>query len=302
MCYNDYKSHIYCQWRKDPGTPARTLLELWNWNSDDKRESLCEPSTEPFVAQDDGCAPPHPALTQCRFNVSTFAIGIDHTECASARESVCPHFDGRRAADPVVQSLPGGLPLSQNVTFQLDYRAEGQETWSATWCCRDPEVTAVFRNGEALFRYSCSLAAAHVMLELVPRRNVKSFPSHRNNSSWSPDALLYVGLSVLAAVLCIVLFFIAQAGRSLPFGHDALLQKEKMDISRVYHLDRFSSCSDTSVVSFDGPYIFCKPSPPAAFCSLQGDYVFLPSPGPSKSASAVEPEVLSPHFIETRRP
>ncbi|KAJ3601031.1 hypothetical protein NHX12_032004 [Muraenolepis orangiensis] len=47
LCYNDYKSHVYCHWREELSTQARTPLELWNWNPYDNRDSLCEPRGGP---------------------------------------------------------------------------------------------------------------------------------------------------------------------------------------------------------------------------------------------------------------
>lgn len=207
----------------------------------------------------------------------------------------------------------------------------------------------------------------------------KEWSSHAE-TSWSPETLLYVSLTLLAALLFLGLFFSIQACRrslvawlksspspdksklflenkNLSCSH-VLLQKETF--CRVNQLDSFSSCSyseaplnkqrcwetssfsvdegcldcdhltscnhgdqivcpNTSAISFNGPYIFCKgpsepaqasvdddqqevrdappdPGPPAALpeafsltaSCCRGDYVFLPGPG-------LTPEELRAH-------
>ncbi|CAL8273179.1 unnamed protein product [Lota lota] len=148
LCYNDYTSQIHCQWREEQSTQENMPLELWNWSPLEKRESLCEPLDGPPVPHDD-----HHRLMRCRHNNSVFAIAINHTfffktptatSCSSSdhRMDLSQQLRVRPPVDLSVRISEEGhqliqwsspypvlSPLSHNLTYQLSYRREGQDTW-----------------------------------------------------------------------------------------------------------------------------------------------------------------------------
>ncbi|CAL8302825.1 unnamed protein product [Merluccius merluccius] len=163
QCYNDYNSHVYCQWREEPSEQARTPLQLWNWNQYENRESLCESSSGPSVPQRN-----HDRWRHCRYTTSYLAINIKNTfffkTAAAAATPSCPSSrhsldlsQQLRVRPPVDLSVrdsedgqqliqwsspyPASPPLSSgrkpsltphNLTYQLSYSKEDEDTWSLT--------------------------------------------------------------------------------------------------------------------------------------------------------------------------
>ncbi|CAL8265197.1 cytokine receptor common subunit beta isoform X1 [Gadus morhua] len=157
QCYNDYQSKVDCQWREDLSNKKNMTLELWNWNPYEKRDSprrttRCEPLDGPPGPHDDV---KNLTLMRCRFNTSLFAIAINHTfffktltatSCFSSHRSlilsqqlrVHPPVDLSvnisEKGDRLIQwssPYPASSRLSHNLTYQLNYRIEGQDSWKS---------------------------------------------------------------------------------------------------------------------------------------------------------------------------
>ncbi|XP_078140546.1 cytokine receptor common subunit beta [Centroberyx gerrardi] len=183
QCQNDYKTHVHCSWREGPQTHTHTPLQLWVWNRNDNSETLCQP----FGPVPD--ADEHRTV-QCRYDTGAFAIGISHTfffktktltPCSSVPHKPLELSQLLRVRPPVNLSAhaadgggrllrwsspyPPSSPLSRNLTYQLSYRRDTQDSWTLACqhnhtapserCCVNSTVSADLRG--PVLRYSCSL-------------------------------------------------------------------------------------------------------------------------------------------------
>ncbi|KAJ3601474.1 hypothetical protein NHX12_032442 [Muraenolepis orangiensis] len=219
LCYNDYKSHVYCHWREELSTQARTPLELWNWNPYDNRDSLCEPRGGPDTGPSGPGGGPSSGPSSprggprggpgggpgCWYEARVRAMGAPGQIWSEWSPLVVWKTPEARGQTPRMQCVLDGkekvtcswelrTELAHFITYQLACRHSHTHATSKS-CCVDLEVTQVSRHSEALLRYSCSLTSSdpqHLELELIPTRNVKSFKSHQHIRPNQPTAVRVV--------------------------------------------------------------------------------------------------------------
>ncbi|XP_041863839.1 cytokine receptor common subunit beta [Melanotaenia boesemani] len=142
QCYNDYQSHVHCQWKKY----GNTTMQLWF-----KTNSGSEP-----------CAPSDAANTaehgnlHCRYDTVAFGIATRHTVfflnnsttslCSSTQNKSVDLLQLLRARPPVNLSshetgdggqrlqwsspYPSSSSLNKNFTYQLSYRKQAEDSWT----------------------------------------------------------------------------------------------------------------------------------------------------------------------------
>ncbi|XP_054606667.2 cytokine receptor common subunit beta isoform X2 [Nothobranchius furzeri] len=140
-CYNDYKSHVECDWEKQENSAA-----LQVWIQTESTRGMCVP-TDASHSVGDGRA-------RCRYDTQLFAVAISHTVFFLDNEtkSLCSFNQNKfqdlvlhlRARPPVnlSRSEEGGggwtlqwsspYPPSSlvNLTYQLSYRMQTQNIWT----------------------------------------------------------------------------------------------------------------------------------------------------------------------------
>nr|XP_057905733.1 cytokine receptor common subunit beta isoform X2 [Doryrhamphus excisus] len=144
QCRNDYESHVHCTWTEGPH--VRAPLQLW-FQTEDGRER-CE-SNGTQVQNESG----HRTV-RCRYETRSFSIGIEHTVFFHKDDVVCSSVPRQplrlshrlRARTPVDLSArdagaghvllkwsnpyPVSSSLNKNLTYQLSYKADRQDTWT----------------------------------------------------------------------------------------------------------------------------------------------------------------------------
>ncbi|XP_028267056.1 cytokine receptor common subunit beta isoform X2 [Parambassis ranga] len=139
QCYNNYESHVHCQWRRH----GNTTLQLW-FQTENGRQ-LCVPHNAAHTA---GHRNMH-----CRYETADLSIGINHTvfflqnqtlSICSLHQSV-DLFQHLKARSPVNLSThdpgdggrklrwssPYSSPsLNQQLIYQLSYRTHGEDSWT----------------------------------------------------------------------------------------------------------------------------------------------------------------------------
>ncbi|KAK2833726.1 hypothetical protein Q5P01_017615 [Channa striata] len=140
QCHNDYESNVYCEWTGHDDEP----LQLW-YNTGDKRK-LCEPYSPPV--------PDQPGTVHCTFKDSALSIGVKHTMYFLRNDSNClsvprtpvglsQHLRTRTPEDLSTHDAgdggrriswsspyPSSSPLSKNLTYQLSFRTDRQNSWT----------------------------------------------------------------------------------------------------------------------------------------------------------------------------
>nr|XP_020506988.1 interleukin-3 receptor class 2 subunit beta-like [Labrus bergylta] len=187
-CYNDYETHVDCEWNEHRGR------ELQLWLKTDKENVQCEPNK----AAEQRDASEH-RMVQCRFktqNITTlyFAIGIEHTvffldkktPCSSGPRRTLDLSQHLRARTPESLSThdegdggrrlswsspyPSSSSLNKHITYQLSYTTETQDNWTTL------DVT----NTSILLQRQMLIAGHRYKARVRARANVGQW------SNWSP--------------------------------------------------------------------------------------------------------------------
>ncbi|KAM3598281.1 uncharacterized protein V6R79_016059 [Siganus canaliculatus] len=145
QCYNDFRSYVQCKWTEH----GNTKLQLWFQTQDGNREQ-CLPYGS---AQQEGN---QSRVVQCRFETRAFSSGIRHTVffLEAKTQSLCSsvshkplqlsqHLKVRSPVDLTAHDAgdggqwihwsspyPSGSALNRNITYQLSYRTDSQDSWT----------------------------------------------------------------------------------------------------------------------------------------------------------------------------
>ncbi|XP_036945970.1 cytokine receptor common subunit beta isoform X2 [Acanthopagrus latus] len=142
QCYNDYLSHVECEWREH----RDTALQLWFKADSGRRQCL-----------------PHSAsvhdehrTVRCRYETKLFVMALNHTVffLENKTEALCTsgsnktldlsqHLRARPPVDLTVRDAgdrgrrlswsspyPSTSSLNKNITYQLSYRTDGEDIWT----------------------------------------------------------------------------------------------------------------------------------------------------------------------------